>query len=75
MSSCGGGDIGVYADPDGRTTDVLFLNLGRFFILDILLVPVDFVDPDFLETNDIYGCEADLDIKVSKLYHMLGYYN
>ena len=62
-------------------TDNRFLSLDRFFILvlfftlDVFFILRRFVDPDLLETNNVYRRKADLEILVSKLYVMMGYYN
>lgn len=77
MSSRGRGRLGKDANPDGDRTDDRFLGLDRFFTL-VLFFTLDvrrFVDPDLLETNNVYRRKTDLEILVSKLYDMMGYYN
>jgi len=77
VSSRGRGRLGKDANPDGDRTDDRFLGLDRFFTL-VLFFTLDvrrFVDPDLLETNNVYRRKTDLEILVSKLYDMMGYYN
>ena len=81
MGSRSRGRIGKDANPDGDRTDDRFLSLDRFFVLvrfftlGFFFILRRFVDPDLLETNDIYRRKEDLEILVSKLYNMMGYYN
>ena len=76
MGSRSGGRLGEDANPDGDRTDDRFLSLDRFVILALFFFILRrFVDPDLLETNDVYRRKADLEILVSKLYGMMGYYN
>ncbi len=74
MGSRSGGRLREDANPDGDRTDDRFPNLDRFFVL-VLFILRRFVDRDLLETNNVYRRKADLEILVSKLYDMVGYYN
>ena len=80
MGSRSGGRLGEDANPDGDRTDDWFLGLDRFFT-PILFITLDaftlrrFADLDLLETNNIYRRKEDLEILVSKLYDLMGYYN
>ena len=81
MGSRSGGRLGEDANPDGDRTDDWFLGLDRFFIpvffiaLDAVFTLRRFVDLDLLETNNVYRRKEDLEILVSKLYDLMGYYN
>ena len=75
MGSRSRGRLGEDANPDGDRTDDRFLSLDRFVILVLFFILRRFVNPNLLETNNVYCRKADLEILVSKLYDMMGYYN
>jgi hypothetical protein len=80
VGSRSGSRLGEDANPDGDRTDDRFLILDRYFILVLFFkftLDVFFIlrCPDLLETNNVYRRKADLEILVSKLYDMMGYYN
>ena len=81
VGSRSGGRLGEDPNPDGDRTNDRFLSLDRFFILvlfitlNVFFILRRFVNPDLLETNNIYRCKANLEILVSKLYNMMRYYN
>jgi hypothetical protein len=81
VSRCSGGRLGEDANPDGDRADGRFLSLDRFFILvlfftlDVFFTLRRFVDPDLLETNNVYRRKEDLEILASKLHDIMGYNN
>ena len=81
MGSCRGSRLGEDANLEYDRTDDRFFSLDRFFILvlfftlDVFFILRRIVDPDLLETNNVYRRKEDLDILVSKLYNLMGYYN
>lgn len=75
MGSCSGGRLREDPNPNGDRTDDRFLSLALLLTLGVFLVLGRYVDLDFLETNDIYRCKADLEIPVNKLYDMMDIIN
>ena len=64
VGSRSGDRLGEDANPDRDRTDGRFLSLDCFFILVQVLFFIlrRFVDPNLLETNDIYRRKADLGV-------------
>lgn len=71
MGSGSGGRLREDTNPNRDGTEDRFLSLDRFFILALIFVVGRFVGVDFLETDDVYRREANLEIPVSKLYDMM----
>jgi len=48
-----------------------FFTLAFFFVLTLFFVLGRIVEPDLLETNDVYCRKEDLETPVNKLYDMM----